>query len=237
MAGTSLVLQWLRPHAPKAGGLGLIAGHGTRSHTPLLKILLVLRPSSTKFFFFFKRRGLSILADRVNELAYLDRGLRSLSLAGETKWNTDYHSQTEFKEGHVPSSPSPSSIPYHPRTAWSTHPPSPLSLSLTTSGDHPPPFTQAPTAPMRSGRQASHPHGVPARKVITFHIHRVPGRFRAEKSLALELQGSRLSGTPLAETESWLASSPACPQLPAHRIQGAGDHLHQGLPADGILVK
>ena len=96
-----------------------------------------------------------------------------------------------------------------------------------TSRDHPPSFTQAPTAPARSGWQASHPHGVPARKVITFHIHRVPVRFRAEKSLALELQGSRLSGTAPAEAESQWASDPACPQLPAGRIRGgAGDHLH-----------
>lgn len=152
--------------------------------------------------YFFKKRGLSILADRVNKLAYLDRGSRSLSLTGETKWYTDDHSQTQFREGHVPSSPSPSSILSHPRTEWSTHPQSPLSRSLTTSRDHPPSFTQAPTAPARSGWQASHPHGVPARKVITFHIHRVPVRFRAEKSLALELQGSRLSGTAPAEAES-----------------------------------
>ena len=68
--------------------------------------------------------------------------------------------------------------------------------------------------PTRSGQQASHPHGVPARKVIIFHIHRVPERFRAEKSLALELQGSCLSGTPLAEAESWLASAqPVCSSL------------------------
>ena len=30
--GTSLVAQWLRLGAPKAGGLGLIPGQGTRSH-------------------------------------------------------------------------------------------------------------------------------------------------------------------------------------------------------------
>ena len=30
--GTSLVAQWLRLHAPNAGGLGLIRGKGTRSH-------------------------------------------------------------------------------------------------------------------------------------------------------------------------------------------------------------
>ena len=32
--GTSLVVQWLRPHAPNAGGLGLIPGQGLRSHMP-----------------------------------------------------------------------------------------------------------------------------------------------------------------------------------------------------------
>ena len=43
--GTSLVLQWLRLHTPKAGGLGSVPGLGTRSympqrrvHTPQLKI-------------------------------------------------------------------------------------------------------------------------------------------------------------------------------------------------------
>ena len=30
--GTSLVAQWLRPHAPNAGGLGSTPGQGTRSH-------------------------------------------------------------------------------------------------------------------------------------------------------------------------------------------------------------
>ena len=44
--GTSLVAQWLRLHAPNAGGMGLIPGQGTRSHMlplrvhmPQLKIL------------------------------------------------------------------------------------------------------------------------------------------------------------------------------------------------------
>ena len=43
--GTSLVVQWLRLHTPKAGGLGSVPGLGTRSympqrrvHTPQLKI-------------------------------------------------------------------------------------------------------------------------------------------------------------------------------------------------------
>ena len=37
--GISLVVQWLRVHAPKAGGLALIPGQGTRSHLPQLRIL------------------------------------------------------------------------------------------------------------------------------------------------------------------------------------------------------
>ena len=40
--GPSLVVQWLRPFAPKAGGLGSISGQGTRSH------MLQLRPRSAK---------------------------------------------------------------------------------------------------------------------------------------------------------------------------------------------
>ena len=41
-AGTSLVVQWLRLHAPNAGGLGSIPGQGTRSH------MLQLRPCADK---------------------------------------------------------------------------------------------------------------------------------------------------------------------------------------------
>ena len=37
--GTSLVAQWLRLHAPNAGGLGSIPDRGTRSHMPQLRIL------------------------------------------------------------------------------------------------------------------------------------------------------------------------------------------------------
>ena len=37
--GASLVAKWLRLQVPNVGGLGLILGQGTRSHTPLLKIL------------------------------------------------------------------------------------------------------------------------------------------------------------------------------------------------------
>ena len=36
--GTSLVVQWLRLHAPNAGGPGLIPGQGTRSHMLQLRV-------------------------------------------------------------------------------------------------------------------------------------------------------------------------------------------------------
>ena len=36
-AGTSLVIQWLRLHIPKAGGLGSTPSQGTRSHMMQLK--------------------------------------------------------------------------------------------------------------------------------------------------------------------------------------------------------
>ena len=36
--GTSLLVQWLKLHAPNAGGSGLIPSQGTRSHMPQLKI-------------------------------------------------------------------------------------------------------------------------------------------------------------------------------------------------------
>ena len=52
--GTSLVVQWLRPCIPNAGGLCLILGQGTRSHmlqlsvwTPQLKILNATTEGST----------------------------------------------------------------------------------------------------------------------------------------------------------------------------------------------
>ena len=38
ISGTSLVVQWLRLHAPNAGAQGSIPGQGTRSHMPQLKI-------------------------------------------------------------------------------------------------------------------------------------------------------------------------------------------------------
>ena len=37
ISGTSLVFQWLRLHAPNAGGLGSIPGRGTRCRTPQLR--------------------------------------------------------------------------------------------------------------------------------------------------------------------------------------------------------
>ena len=37
--GTSLVVQWLRLHAPNTGGLGSIPSQGTRSYMLQLKIL------------------------------------------------------------------------------------------------------------------------------------------------------------------------------------------------------
>ena len=36
---SSLVVQWLRLHAPNAGGLGSISGQGTRTHVPDVKTL------------------------------------------------------------------------------------------------------------------------------------------------------------------------------------------------------
>ena len=38
--GTSLMIQWLRFHAPNAGGPGLISGQGTRSHMLQLKVCM-----------------------------------------------------------------------------------------------------------------------------------------------------------------------------------------------------
>ena len=38
--GTSLVVWWLRLHAPRAGALGSIPGWGTRSHLPQLRVYM-----------------------------------------------------------------------------------------------------------------------------------------------------------------------------------------------------
>ena len=43
--GTSLVVQWLRLHAPNARGPGIIPGRGARSH------MLQPRPGAAKYFF------------------------------------------------------------------------------------------------------------------------------------------------------------------------------------------
>ena len=48
-AGTFQIVQWLRHRTPKAGGLGLIPGQGTRSHMSQLSVYKPqLRPSTTK---------------------------------------------------------------------------------------------------------------------------------------------------------------------------------------------
>ena len=58
LTGTSLVVQWLRLHAPNSGGWGSIPGQGTGSHILQLRVLMLqLRPGIAKeiscFFFFF----------------------------------------------------------------------------------------------------------------------------------------------------------------------------------------
>ena len=58
LEGTSLVVHWLRLPSLNAGGLGLIPGHGTRSHMPQLSVhMLQLRPSTVKkkiYIYFLK---------------------------------------------------------------------------------------------------------------------------------------------------------------------------------------
>ena len=49
--GTSLVVQWLRPHTPNARGPSSIPSQGTRSHMPQRKscvLQLSIRPSAAK---------------------------------------------------------------------------------------------------------------------------------------------------------------------------------------------
>ena len=38
--GDFLIVQWLRPHAPNAGGLGAVPGWGTRSHILQLRVCM-----------------------------------------------------------------------------------------------------------------------------------------------------------------------------------------------------
>ena len=47
--GTSLVVQWLRLHAPNAGGLGSIPDQGTRSLRPQLKIFAPAKMEDSMF--------------------------------------------------------------------------------------------------------------------------------------------------------------------------------------------
>ena len=56
--GTSLVVQWLRLHAPSAEGLGSITGQGTRSHTPQVKILYPATKTQDRLDKYIKRKKL-----------------------------------------------------------------------------------------------------------------------------------------------------------------------------------
>ena len=50
------MVQWLRLHAPNAGGLGSVPGEGTRSHMPQLRVRMLqlkipptaIRPGTAK---------------------------------------------------------------------------------------------------------------------------------------------------------------------------------------------
>ena len=50
------MVQWLRLHAPNAGGLGSVPGQGTRSHVPELRVQMLqlkippteIRPGTAK---------------------------------------------------------------------------------------------------------------------------------------------------------------------------------------------
>ena len=59
-SGTSLVVQWLRPHASSAGGPGLIPGQGIRSHMLQTKkkksCMLQLRPGTAKEINILKKK-------------------------------------------------------------------------------------------------------------------------------------------------------------------------------------
>ena len=47
--GTSLVVQWLRLHAPSAGGMGFVPGQETRSQMLQLRVCMPqLRPGAAK---------------------------------------------------------------------------------------------------------------------------------------------------------------------------------------------
>ena len=56
--GTSLVVQWLRLHAPNPEGLGSVPGQGTRPHIPQLKrfCMLQLRCNTAKIKINLKKK-------------------------------------------------------------------------------------------------------------------------------------------------------------------------------------
>ena len=56
---TSLVVQWLRLHAPNSEGLGSVPGQGTRSHMPLIKrsCMLQLWRSTAKIKINLKKKN------------------------------------------------------------------------------------------------------------------------------------------------------------------------------------
>ena len=57
MEGISLVVQWLRLHAPNAGVLGLMPGQRTRYHMLQLKIpKATAKTQHNQINFFFKKR-------------------------------------------------------------------------------------------------------------------------------------------------------------------------------------
>ena len=53
ISGTSLVVQWLRLHAPNAGGEGLILDQGTKSHMLQLRSNAVKTTTTTKYIYMY----------------------------------------------------------------------------------------------------------------------------------------------------------------------------------------
>ena len=70
------MFQWLRHHAPNAGGLGSIPGQGTRSHMPQLRAV-----QTSKFFVFF------FLKD------YIEVGKHVRRAGGNVKWYKHFGKQ------------------------------------------------------------------------------------------------------------------------------------------------
>ena len=71
--GTSLVVQWLRLHAPNARSLGSIPGQGTRSHMPQLRVPRERNGNPLQY---------SCLENR------MDRGARQATVHGVTQSQT-----------------------------------------------------------------------------------------------------------------------------------------------------